>query len=131
MADWTYDRTLPTDRDRLRLMIPDTDEANPIFFDGELDFLLTDNGDLRLAAATALEIMASQQAMIQKVMTVLDVQTDGAKVSDALLKRAGQLRDDWARTEDETDSGFDFAELVYDDFSWRERMLNELQRGAL
>src|SRR5260221_9901273 len=126
---WSYDRTLPTQRDQLRLYIPDTDGNNPILCDAELDFLLTDNdNDIRYAAATALEIIAADQALVLKVISLLDVDTDGTKVAASLMARADKLRADALRKEDETDGGFDYAEMVLDDFSWRERMLHEIQR---
>ena len=54
---------------------------------------------------------------------------DGAKVSDALLKRASALRDQ-ANTDDANNANgaFDIAEFVIDDFNYRQRILNDALR---
>jgi hypothetical protein len=59
-------------------------------------------------------------------MSLLDVTTDGAKLSDALLKRAALLRQQAANNV--TGGSFDWAEMVPNDFSARERIYNEALR---
>lgn len=40
---WSYDPSLPTSRDKLRLLVQDTDTNDQLLTDEELDFLLTEN----------------------------------------------------------------------------------------
>lgn len=90
------------------------------------EFLVLEADRDKRAAALALETIASDNAMVLKVMRLLDLTTDGAKVSDALLKRAAELRkQDEA---EDVDGAFDYAELVYDSFSSRERILKQALR---
>ena len=77
----------------VRLLIPDRGPEFFFFQDEELTALLAiEAGSTRLAAALALETIASDTAMVDKVIKIMDLETDGAKVLDALLKRAALLR---------------------------------------
>ncbi len=119
---FTYD--VSTARGKVRLMIPDRDADNAIFDDDEIDaFLSLESQDVRLATALALETIASDQALTLKVVRLLDVQTDGAKVSQALLARAAELR-----RQVEMDGSFDVAEQVFDVFGEREHWYNQALR---
>lgn len=124
---FTYDPT--TDRGRVRLLITDTDAANAIFTDAEIDAFLSIEGDaVKRAAAAALDQTASSEALIQKRIRLLDLTTDGPAVAKALRDHAQRLRE---QAEDEDVTGaFDWAELVLDDFSARERIWNEALRDA-
>lgn len=122
---FTYNTT--TDRGRVRMLITDRDEENPIFQDDEIDAFLDMNDDsIRLAAASALETIATDQALVLKVLVLLDTETDGAKVAEALMKRAKSLRE-----QEESVGSFDVAEMVVNDFGERERIWKELQREGL
>jgi hypothetical protein len=122
---FTYDPS--TDRGKVRMLITDRNEAKAIFTDAEIDaFLELEDQGVRRAAAAALETIATDQALVLKVITTLDLQTDGAKLSDSLLKRARALRD----TDDEL-GGFDYAEMPESIFSQRERLDKQALRGAL
>jgi hypothetical protein len=48
--------------------------------------------DVRLAAAQALDTIATNEALVQKVLRTQDLQTDGAKLSAELRARAAGLR---------------------------------------
>jgi len=122
---FSYNPTAVTARDRVRLLIPDRVTPDHIYEDEELDALLDLEDDVWSAAAAALESMASDQAMVLKVMKLLDVSTDGARVSDALLARAEKLREHSAATV----PSFDWAEMVVNDFSARERLWAEALRS--
>lgn len=88
---FTYDPT--TDRGRVRLRISDVDAANPVFTDEEVDaFLAAEPDDWRLAAALALETIATNEALVLKIIRTLDLQTDGARLADSLAKQAEALR---------------------------------------
>lgn len=125
---FTYD--LSTDAGKVRLLIPDNKAASYIFEDDEIDLFLALEGGIKKATAMALETIASNEVLVLKVIKLLDVQTDGAKVSDALLKRAALLR---SQAEDDAladGDGFDIAEMVVDDFTQRERWCKQSLIGA-
>lgn len=126
---FTY--TVTTDVGRVRLLIMDTNALRYVFEDDEIAVFLALEGGVKRAAALALETIASNEAFVQKVITILDLQTDGAKTSDALLKRAAVLRDQ-AATEDAAASGgaFDIAEWAVSDFAARDLALNAALRGG-
>lgn len=129
----SYSYTLAEPIGQVRLLIPDRIESEAIFQDEEISGLLAlEAGVVKRAAALALETISSDEVLVQKVIKTLNLQTDGAKVADALLKRAAALRVQ-ARTEaeaaaDDDDDGsgyFDVAEVVVDTFSSRARWRNE------
>jgi len=123
----TYD--LATDVGRVRLLIPDRDIDAPVFDDCEIGAFLALEGDVRSAAALALETIAADQALVLKVMRLLDVQTDGRAVAEALLKRAAILRAQAEEAIGKASGYFDWAEMVVTDFGLRERLINEGLRG--
>src|SRR5690242_12261534 len=88
---FTYDPT--TDIGRCRLLVRDTTEASALFSDEDYAALLALEGDVRLAAAAALETIASDQALKLKVMKAGTVSLDGASVARAILVRAELLRE--------------------------------------
>ncbi len=125
---FTYDLT--SDAGKVRLLIPDTSETGYVFEDAEIAAFLALETDVRRSAALALETIASSQALTLKVIKVLDLQTDGAKVSDALLKRAAKLRAQAEEAEATEDGGgFDVIEMVPNAFAYRERVWNEMLRS--
>lgn len=98
-----------------------------ILSDADIEAFLSLEGDVaQLAAATALETIATNQALTLKVMKLLDVQTDGAKLASELRARAAVLRQ---RAEE--DGGFDIAETVPNAFAYRERVTKQAMRGVL
>jgi hypothetical protein len=87
----TTDPTTPVGL--VRLLIPDLDTTNPLFTDQQITALLGLVGQrVRLAAAEALDIAASSEVMVSKVIKTQDLQTDGAKVAAELRARAATLR---------------------------------------
>ena len=116
---------LSNDIGRVRLLIPDRVTPGHVFEDEEITAYLAMEGSVKGATAQALETIAADQAMVLKVMRLLDLQTDGARVAEALLKRAQLLR---AQDESETES-WDWAEMALNDFSVRERLVNQAARG--
>lgn len=126
---FTY--TLSTDAGKIRLLLPDNNASNYVFEDDEIDaFLSLEYSNVRRAAALALETIASNEAYVLKVIKLLDLQTDGAKTSDALLKRAKLLRDQADRADAAEDGGaWDIAEWTVSEFAKRERLNNQWLRG--
>lgn len=125
-----YDPT--TDAGQVRLLITDTsdDPSVRLFDDAEIDtFLLLEGANVFSAAALALETVAVNEALVLKVIRTLDVQTDGAKVADSLLKRAGLLRT--RALDDIDDAADDFAVAEFADpvFGSRERLWRQADRG--
>ncbi len=106
---FTY--VLDTDVGKVRLLITDTDEDNPIFQDYEIDVFLSmtsneDGNDIRLASALALETIARSEVLVQKRITLLDIQTDGPSVAKELRESAKLLRE-----ESESEGDIDWIEM--------------------
>lgn len=125
---FTYDTG--TAAGQVRLLIFDTNAASYVFEDAEIAvFLALESSSVKRAAALALETMASNEAFVLKVIRLLDLQTDGARTADALMKRAAALRSQAADDDTAEDGGaFDIAEWVVDDFSGRERLMKQWLR---
>lgn len=89
---FTYDPT--TDIGMVRLLIGDKDAGDPIFTDEEVTALLLRVDNVTLAAADALDIIASNEAYVQKAIKLLDLTTNGPAVAVALREHATRLRQD-------------------------------------
>lgn len=125
---FTYEPT--TDIGKVRMLIPDRVEDVAIFQDNEIDaYLSMNDSNVRRAAAEALETIASDEVMTLKVMSTLDLTTNGASVSSALLERAKMLRAK-ADDDDAADEGgmFDYAEMNVNAFTARARVRNQALR---
>lgn len=108
-------------RDYVRLLTTDTDGADYIFEDQELSLFLAQSGDDSLvAAATALETMATNEALVSKRIKILDLTTDGPAVAKELRERATALRAQAAAGAEE-EPAFAIAEQVFNSFGWQER----------
>jgi hypothetical protein len=86
----------------VRLLITDTDETSPLFEDAQIAAFLAVEagkaGQVKLAAATGLEIIARSEALVSKKLTTSDgLTTDGPALADALLRSARALRDQVAQ----------------------------------
>ena len=84
------DRATPVGQVRLLA----TDSTEPaLFADADiLAFLEIEGDNIRRAAALTLETIASNETLVSKKITTQSLSTDGPAVSDALLKRAAELR---------------------------------------
>ena len=123
----TYDPSL--DSGKVRLLSQDTDLDNVIFNDGEIQAFLDLNvGDVRLAAAQALDVIAANEVYVQKRLKLLDLVTDGVQEAMQLRAQASELRRQVAEGSGDFTGMFDFAEQVLDEFSERERLMKELLR---
>lgn len=122
-----------SDAGKVRLLCQDTDVADPYFLDTEIDALLAlEGGDVRLAAAQALDAIASSEALILKKIRQLGgaLETDGPAVAKALREHATALRSQVADSILGDVAGlFDIAEVIYDPFGRREHLHNEALRG--
>jgi hypothetical protein len=82
-----------TAQGQVRLLLNDVDEANLVFSNGEIAAFLSMEGDnVKRAAAQAIDTNADNEALASKVLKDHQLSTDGAKVADALRKRAVELR---------------------------------------
>lgn len=99
-----------TDVGKVRLLLNDVDETRLVFSDDEIQaFLDIEGSSVKLAAATAIDVNASNEALASKVLRTQDLSTDGAKVAAALREHAARLR---AQADDE--DGFYFGVVEYD-----------------
>ena len=114
-----------TDIEKVRLLITDT-ESN-IFTNTEIQAFIdlnsiNDESDVRLAAANALEVMATDNALVQKKISTLDLSTDGPALAQSLREGAKRLRNMV-----EEDVAFDYAEIGYNAWTiyniiWNEQL---------
>lgn len=75
----------------VRLLIADT-SSDPILSDDEIRLLLANASGPLLAAADALDIIASAELLLSKKLTTQDLSTDGPAVAAELRKQAAALR---------------------------------------
>ena len=125
MVDYT------TPEGQVRLLIPDVVklvdprdlQAEPeyIFSDDQITgFLAIERGNIKRAAASAVDVIATDEALVLKVIKTDDKETDGSKLLKELSARAARLRAD-ADREELGDTGFDLVEFTFDrrDWAWR------------
>ena len=107
---------------QVRLLIPDTDEANLLLTDEQIGaFLALEGGAVKLATAQALDAIASSEALISKKLTTVDgASTDGPAVAAELRQRAQALREQAAEGIGGGDDGGGLAIVDFDPAAaWR------------
>lgn len=113
---------------QVRVLIPDLrkledlrdlrNEPRYLFTDDEiLAFLAVNNGNVKRAAADACDAIGMDKALQLLVLKTDDKQTDGAKLLDAIVKRAKALREQ-AKEDDENNLSFDVIMPSYDPVDW-------------
>ena len=113
---------------QVRVLIPDLrkledlrdlrNEPRYLFTDDEiLAFLAVNNGDVKRAAADACDAIGMDKALQLLVLKTDDKQTDGAKLLDAIVKRARALREQ-AKEDDENNLSFDVILPSYEPVDW-------------
>lgn len=113
---------------QVRVLIPDLrkledlrdlrNEPRYLFTDDEiLAFLAVNNGNVKRAAADACGAIGMDKALQLLVLKTDDKQTDGAKLLDAIVKRAKTLREQ-AKEDDENNLSFDVIMPSYDPVDW-------------
>jgi hypothetical protein len=123
----TYDPA--TDIGFMRLTCTDTDTDDPILQDEEYSaFLARESGNVDLGSARALDSMASNEAMINKIITHNGLTIDGVSVSRELRKHAESLRK--SAKENDVTGEFAIAGMVTTQFSLRDQLMNEAARHA-
>lgn len=117
-----------TDRGKVRLLITDTDTDNPIFNDEEIDTFLgfseyDGENDIFIAAAYALETIATSEALTQKAVKILDLSTNGPAVAKELRDHAEKLREKADQM-----AGFDIANMNLNTWVAEQLIINNALR---
>ena len=113
---------------QVRVLIPDLrkledlrdlrNEPRYLFTDDEiLAFLAVNNGNVKRAAADACDAIGMDKSLQLLVLKTDDKQTDGAKLLDAIVKRAKTLREQ-AKEDDENNLSFDVIMPSYEPVDW-------------
>lgn len=111
---YTYVLTDPVGQVRLLLNdVPAGSPATAVFSDEEIAAFLALEGDsVKRAAAQAIDTNATNEALASKVLRTQDVQTDGAKLADAMRRHAAALRAQADDQDTSDDTGFQLASVV-------------------
>lgn len=101
-----------TDVGQVRLLIPDTDEANQLLNNPQIEGFLAMEGDnVKLAAAQALDAIASSEVLVSKKITADGLSTDGPAVGTALRARASEIRRQVSEGDGDDSVGFDVIDF--------------------
>jgi len=94
---WSYNSSLASDKDKVRLLTGDTDTTDQLLQDEEINYLLTETGNVLLAAGRAARAIAAKFAR-QADKEVGDLRVSLSqkaeayrKLADDLEKRAGSV----------------------------------------
>lgn len=112
---------------QVRLLVPDveqlenpadtTADAEYIFSDAQIQaFLSLYGGNVKRAAAQAKLVLATSEALINKVIKTYDLSTDGAKLGAELRAQAEMLRQEAA--EDDFQDADDYFKVVGVNKAW-------------
>jgi len=111
---------------QVRLLIPDTEQLGDtpayIFSDPQIAaFLALYSNSIKRAAAQAKLVLATSEALINKVISTYDLKTDGAKLGAELRAQAEMLRNE--AIEDEQEDANDTLTIVGLTKSWENSWL--------
>lgn len=112
-----------TNLGRVRLLITDVNEADFYLLDAHIEAFLSMEGDnVKRAAAQALDFIASNETLIQKRITTLDLSTDGPAVAKSLREHAALLRQQADKADPDTNDigAFEVVETIQDRFGLAE-----------
>ena len=99
---------------RVRLLATDTIAESALLQDSDIQaFLLLEENVIKLAAAQALDFIASREVLVQKRIETLGLKTDGPAESKELRAHANALRAQVKAGNDRLD---ELAEAELDDF---------------
>lgn len=111
---------------QVRLLIPDVEQLGDtpayIFSDHQISaFLSMYSNSIKRAAAQAKLVLATSEALINKVISTYDLKTDGAKLGAELRAQAGALRQE--AIEDEQEDANDILTIVNPSAAWGNKWL--------
>lgn len=112
---YTYDESFPSDKDKIRALIPDKLNSNGVAYlsDEQINLVLSTQSNLRLATAECCEIIASKlapDAVSYTITTGGGTQMNSQTGPSYFLRRAKQLRDDESKGQPFFSSdNFDYA----------------------
>ena len=111
---------------QVRLLIPDTEQLGDtpayIFSDPQISaFLSMYSNSVKRAAAQAKLVLATSEALINKVISTYDLKTDGAKLGAELRAQAEALRQE--AIEDEQEDANDTLTIVGMSEAWGNKWL--------
>lgn len=102
----------------IRLLINDpavdpyNSTSTSLFTDAEITrFLTLERGNVKRAAAQALDVIASNEVLVAKVITDHQITTNGDRVAKAIRDHANQLRAE-ADRDDAEDGVEDFFDII-------------------
>ncbi len=125
---FTFDRT--DSNGQVRVLIPgESAESSSVFEDEDITVLLSLNGEVvLLAAAQGLERIAADKLLLLLKVKVGTIAIDGPAVSASFLALAGRYRAAYEHGAGGADDDIQIAELVYDQGTYDEAILNDLLR---
>ena len=110
---------------KVRALCRDTNSASYVLSDEEINvFLSLEENDLYSSAALALESIASDKALVAKVISAGDYKEDTTKMSDLLLKTADRFRQRANSIPAEAQ-----VEEILTDFNYNDILTNKALRG--
>lgn len=108
-----------TDIGKIRLLVGDT-ATTAIFSDTQYNaFLAVEGDDIRLAAAQALDAIASSKAMLARKAKIGNLSLDETSVAKELRERASSLREQATQRDNDGD-GAAFDIVDFDPIAWLE-----------
>lgn len=133
---FSFNPLLASDVDKLRALVPDTEEDTAIFSDEQLSLFLSLEDGLKRARGRSLLVAAGDMALNQRLARKLGIEGDAAEVALQLrlLAKEEFERADASDPTDDTvnvDGLFDIAEWAVDPFSAREILANSALRSGL
>lgn len=100
-----------TDVGQVRLLVADTDPASQLLNDPQIEALISMEGSVKRAAAQALDVIASSEALVSKVISMNGLSIDGTKVAAELRSRASELRRQLDDGDGDDSVGFDIVDF--------------------
>lgn len=125
---WTLDRTTPVGKTRV-LITGEAVEATSVFQDEDIEVFLSISDDVVLeAAALGLERIAADQALLFRKIKVGSIEVDGPATSASFLALAARYRGVADSGSVGADEDIQFADMVYDNPTWQERVIKDYLR---
>lgn len=89
---WSYDPTMPTNMDKVRFLIQDTNTLDQLLEDEEINFMLSDYPNYKMAAANCADVLSSKFAGIADSKTIDNLSLSFQNKSQKYAALANRLR---------------------------------------